>query len=230
MEISDLESSEDEDAEERSRRIEQMAAAMSLMNTESSSRRAELNMDIDTLSERSEDETEKEETKQPRSRSRRPSGRVRSISRERSVAKIRYCWRCHKAGHENWQCREEVQPGGWCPRCLETSHWEDECWVEASAVTCPICSLPGHLPCIHQATDFRQRKLVIDTFGWLPFKEWFQVRPRRGNVSSSVFIVMLLAGPHLQELVELLGIHWSSSLQNSPEKPGAGFRSGIRRD
>lgn len=174
MEISDLESSEDEDAEERTRRIEQMAAAMNLMNTESSTRRAELNMDIDTLSERSEDETEKLETKQPKSRSRRPSGRVRSMSRERSVAKIRYCWRCHKAGHENWQCREDVQPGGWCPRCLETSHWEDECWVEASAVTCPVCNLPGHLPCIHQATDFRQRKLVIDTFGWLPFKEWFQ--------------------------------------------------------
>ena len=175
MEISDLESSDEEDLEERSRRIEQMAAAMSLMNTESSSRRAELNMDIDTLSERSEDETEADERRQPRTRSRRPSGRVRSMSRERSVAKIRYCWRCHKAGHENWQCREEVQPGGWCPRCLETSHWEDECWVEASAVTCPICNLPGHLPCIHQATDFRQRKLVIDTFGWLPFKEWFQV-------------------------------------------------------
>ena len=42
---------------------------------------------------------------------------------------------------------------------------------------CPICSIPGHLPCVHQATDFRQRKLVIDTFGWLAFKEWFQVGP-----------------------------------------------------
>ena len=28
-----------------------------------------------------------------------------------------------------------------------------------------------------KATDFRQRKLVIDTFGWLPFKDWFQVTP-----------------------------------------------------
>ena len=64
----------------------------------------------------------------------------------------------------------------WCPRCLETTHWEDQCWVEATAVICHVCNLPGHLPCIHQATDFRQRKLVIDTFGWLPFKEWFQVR------------------------------------------------------
>ena len=88
---------------------------------------------------------------------------------------VRYCWRCHQAGHENWQCREDVQPGGWCPRCLETSHWEDQCWVSATSVTCPVCSLPGHLPCIHQASDFRQRKLVIDTFGWLPFKDWFQV-------------------------------------------------------
>ena len=105
MEISDLESSDEEDLEERSRRIEQMAAAMSLMNTESSSRRAELNMDIDTLSERSEDETEKVE-RQPVQRSRRTSGRKRSMSRERSVAKIRYCWRCHKAGHEK------------CPMCL----------------------------------------------------------------------------------------------------------------
>ena len=58
MEISDLSSSEDEDLEGRSRRIEEMAAAMSLMNTESSAKRAELNMDIDTLSERSEEETE----------------------------------------------------------------------------------------------------------------------------------------------------------------------------
>ena len=60
-------------------------------------------------------------------------------------------------------------------RCLETSHWEDACWVEAAHVLCPVCNVPGHLPCVHQATDFRQRKLVIDTFGWLSFKDWFQV-------------------------------------------------------
>ena len=46
----------------------------------------------------------------------------------------------------------QVQPGGWCPRCLETSHWEDTCWVSATEVTCTTCNLPGHLPCIHQVT------------------------------------------------------------------------------
>jgi len=172
-EISDLES-EDEDPEERQRRIESLAAAIHLQNSKPLGyERGELNMEIDTLSERSEEEGEFEEQK-PRQRSRRPSGRKRSMSRDRNVAKIRYCWRCHQAGHENWQCREDVQPGGWCPRCLETTHWEDTCWVEAARVQCPVCNVPGHLPCIHQATDFRQRKLVIDTFGWLPFKDWFQ--------------------------------------------------------
>ena len=47
-------------------------------------------MDIDTLSERSEEEGDREEERQPRQRSRRPSGRKRSMSRERSVAKIRW--------------------------------------------------------------------------------------------------------------------------------------------
>ena len=88
MEISDVESSEEEDPEERHRRIEQLAAAMNLMNHESSYKRGELNMDIDTLSEMSEEDSEKEQ-RNPRQRSRRPSGRKRSMSRERSVAKIR---------------------------------------------------------------------------------------------------------------------------------------------
>ena len=47
-------------------------------------------MDIDTLSEWSEEEGDREEERQPRQRSRRPSGRKRSMSRERSVAKIRW--------------------------------------------------------------------------------------------------------------------------------------------
>ena len=41
-------------------------------------------------------------------------------------------------------------------------------------VFCNICTLPGHLPCVHQTNDFRQRKLVIETFGWLAFKDWFR--------------------------------------------------------
>ena len=87
MEISDIES-EDDDPEERTRRIEQMAAAMNVMNNESSFKRGELNMDIDTLSERSEEENDREQ-RQPKQRSRRQSGRKRSMSRERNVAKIR---------------------------------------------------------------------------------------------------------------------------------------------
>ena len=89
MEISDIESSEDEDPEERNRRIEQLAATMNVMNEENKFKRGELNMDIDTLSERSEDESDREQ-RQPKQRSRRPSGRKRSMSRERNVAKIRY--------------------------------------------------------------------------------------------------------------------------------------------
>jgi len=173
MELNIEEMSEDEDPEERRARIEKMASSITVPEPKREFRRPEMNMEIDTLSERSEEEGEREEKARPRVR-RMSSGRKRSESRERNVAKIRYCWRCHHAGHENWQCQEDVQPGGWCPRCLEATHWEDACWVEAAHVLCPICSIPGHLPCVHQATDFRQRKLVIDTFGWLAFKEWFQ--------------------------------------------------------
>ena len=87
-EISDIES-EEEDPEERNKRIEIMAAAMNLPNKKPMGfQRAELNMEIDTLSERSEEEGEREEQK-PRQRSRRPSGRKRSMSRDRNVAKIR---------------------------------------------------------------------------------------------------------------------------------------------
>ena len=112
MEISDIETSEDEDHEERIRRIEQLAAGMALLKVSTvlssdcnpiqcnsyyqsfawkdvkSSQRSELNMDIDTLSERSEEEADTEaERRAPRQR--RVSGRKRSESRERSVAKIR---------------------------------------------------------------------------------------------------------------------------------------------
>lgn len=174
MEFNIEEMSEEEDPEERQKRIESLASSITIPDHPRGFQRPEMNMEIDTLSERSEEESEKEEASRPRVRSRRPSGKKRSMSRERNVAKIRYCWRCHHAGHENWQCQEDVQPGGWCPRCLESTHWEDACWVEAAHVLCPICSIPGHLPCVHQATDFRQRKLVIDTFGWLAFREWFQ--------------------------------------------------------
>ena len=129
MELSDLES-EEEEPEERQRRIEQLAAGLAQdSSVVVQTRRAPVNMDIDTLSERSEEEGEAGEEREPR-RQRRQSGRRRSRSREQSVAKIRsgiriysqltrhcrYCWRCHHAGHENWQCREEVVQS--VPRCV----------------------------------------------------------------------------------------------------------------
>ena len=55
--------------------------------------------------------------------------RTRSASRERTLARIKYCWRCHQTGHESYDCKAELHPAAWCPRCLESSHWEDDCWV-----------------------------------------------------------------------------------------------------
>ena len=62
------------------------------------------------------------------SSSKRPL-RTRSASRERTLGKIKYCWRCHQAGHESYECTVELNPAAWCPRCLESSHWEDSCWL-----------------------------------------------------------------------------------------------------
>jgi len=148
-----------------------------------------LNAELDTVSERSEMEEEPaDKTNDPKSGRRSAdhlqqqppekgsfrNRRTRSASRERNLAKIRFCWRCHQTGHESFDCTAELQPANWCPRCLETSHWEDNCWVNEQEVFCNICTLPGHLPCVHQTNDFRQRKLVIETFGWLAFKDWFR--------------------------------------------------------
>ena len=55
--------------------------------------------------------------------------RTRSASRERTLGKIKYCWRCHQAGHESYECTVQLNPAAWCPRCLESSHWEDSCWL-----------------------------------------------------------------------------------------------------
>lgn len=94
-----------------------------------------------------------------RERTRRPSSRRKSVCLDKNGdERTRYWWSCEQ----------------WCARCLEPDHGEDECWVLTAGVLCPVCSVPGHLPAIHQTTDYRQRKLVIDTFGWLSFKDWFQ--------------------------------------------------------
>jgi len=107
--------------------------------------------------------------KTPCQRRRRPSGRRKSMSTEKSAMKIRSQY----IASESWDGDQSTHQDAWCPRCLETSHWEDNCWVEATRVLCPVCNVPGHLPDVHLTTDFRQRKLVIDTFGWLLFKNWF---------------------------------------------------------
>ena len=35
--------------------------------------------------------------------------------------------------------------------------------------------MPGHLPSVHDTANREHRKILIDTFGWLPFKHWFEV-------------------------------------------------------
>lgn len=105
--------------------------------------------------------------------------RRHSYSQEQTQNKStqKYCWQCYQSGHDHWTCGDTAQcqvSESWCPRCLETSHWEDDCWVLKQQILCSVCSVPGHLAKVHSTEDFAQRKLVIDTFGWLSFKSWFQ--------------------------------------------------------
>uniref|UniRef100_A0A0K2UEB2 CCHC-type domain-containing protein n=1 Tax=Lepeophtheirus salmonis TaxID=72036 RepID=A0A0K2UEB2_LEPSM len=175
------EETEDEEDILRKQRIEKLAQQLLEENlvhhneNDRVERPSYMKLDLDTVSERSEDDTDFDSRKSPESKKKNlPTRRTRSESRERTLHRIKYCWRCHNTGHESFDCRIEPQPGSWCPRCLEVSHWEDQCWVNDTEVFCNVCSLPGHLPCVHQTNDFRQRKLVIETFGWLSFKEWFK--------------------------------------------------------
>ena len=41
----------------------------------------------------------------------------------------RYCWQCHQPGHSALECSAGLPQDKWCPRCLDSDHWEDECWV-----------------------------------------------------------------------------------------------------
>jgi hypothetical protein len=97
---------------------------------------------LDTLSERSDEDAEAEgctaaasDFSNRQSQQRPRPRRTRSSSRDRSLAKIRYCWRCHQTGHESFDCSAQVNPGNWCPRCLEKQHWEDDCWVNDKQVS-----------------------------------------------------------------------------------------------
>ena len=58
-----------------------------------------------------------------------------------------------------------------CPRCLEWSHWEDTCRWDSEI--CSNCGFPGHSPEVHSVSKFKQRRSVVDTVGWEPFREWF---------------------------------------------------------
>ncbi len=126
--------------EQRMARIEQIAAKILMEKKMLALHEAAEDKALDTLSERSEEEGDKEpQQDSDRSRrrlERRGSRRTRSASRDRAsgLAKIKYCWRCHRTGHESFDCRKEVKPGNWCPRCLEANHWENECWVNDKQV------------------------------------------------------------------------------------------------
>jgi len=61
-----------------------------------------------------EDDREEEQNVLQVQSSNRSSGR--SSFRKPSEQRIRYCWRCHHAGHESWECEEEVEDEWWCPR------------------------------------------------------------------------------------------------------------------
>ena len=70
---------------------------------------------------------------------------------------------------------------------------------------CTICTLPGHLPCVHETSDFRQRKLVVETFGWLAFKV--------GNIAGNGIHILKFccSGYHLRNRIRLYLenlLHW----------------------
>ena len=63
-----------------------------------------------------------------------------------------------------------------CPRCMEWDHWEDTCWTNLTSedrLECQICLQLGHSSAVHEATDFKQKRAIVDVLGWEPFKEWF---------------------------------------------------------
>jgi len=81
----------------------------------------------------------------------------------------------NKRDHDQLSCVKTDDDESWCPRCLQSDHWEDDCPLTNSGdqTLCLICSSPGHLTTVHSTQEFSLRKLVIDTFGWLSFKHWF---------------------------------------------------------
>jgi hypothetical protein len=88
---------------------------------------------------------------------------------QQSIDQLQLCARCHSHDHATPKC---PQFGNlFCPRCLDWNHWEDTCL--AVNMLCTTCNLSGHCPIVHSAENFEQRRVVVDTLGWEPFKVWF---------------------------------------------------------
>ncbi len=90
---------------------------------------------------------------------------------------LRLCSRCHEPDHETAACREFGDLR--CPLCLEWDHWHDTCPAGRLCdggdrkPVCPACSTDGHAAAVHETDDFKQRRIIVDTVGWEPFREWF---------------------------------------------------------
>jgi hypothetical protein len=92
---------------------------------------------------------------------------IRIEDLENSLLKL--CPRCHGVGHSVKECSEFGDLS--CPRCLDWNHWEDSC--PNVDVICSSCNNVGHLPSLHDASNYKQRRMIVDTLGWEPFREWF---------------------------------------------------------
>jgi len=88
-------------------------------------------------------------------------------------SKLKLCPRCHSPHHTVNDCDEFGNLK--CPRCLQWEHWEDSCPFndEPNRAQCEVCKEFGHISIVHEASDFRQRRAIVDTLGWQPFQSWF---------------------------------------------------------
>ncbi|CAF2740650.1 unnamed protein product [Lepeophtheirus salmonis] len=93
---------------------------------------------------------------------------------EKNKDDLNLCGRCHNMNHFTARCTEFGNLK--CPRCLEWDHWEDTCPTALISTDCSICDkcgANGHVGIIHSATDFNQRRCIVDMLGWVSFQEWF---------------------------------------------------------
>ena len=114
-------------------------------------------------------------------------------SRERSVAKIRYCWRCHHAGHENWQCQEDVS--------LAFNNFLQAPWRQGPDES--KVQLPDLRALFFLAVCFRSFEpyfLVVRSLKWALN---FQNLPDWSALSKSLFGLFLLS-----TLLVALGLNW----------------------